>query len=70
VSRAPWVLTAVLGVVLLGLGLFVALRPLWTHGVLTGARWLDMAFAFVFMLRGAINVRTAVRRRREGLARR
>ena len=68
-SRAPWVLTAVLGVVLLGLGLFVALRPLWAHNVLTGERWLDMAFAFVFMVRGVVNLRTAARRRRDGLAR-
>jgi hypothetical protein len=30
----------------------------------TGARWLDMAFAVVFMLRGLINVRTAIARRR------
>ena len=66
-----WVLTTVLGVVLLVLGLYVALRPLWTHGaVLTGARWLDMAFAFVFMVRGVMNLRVASRRRREALAQR
>jgi uncharacterized membrane protein HdeD (DUF308 family) len=65
------VLTLVLGVIMFTIGLFVAIRPLWTHnGVLTGARWLDMTFALVFMLRGLINVRTAVRRRRDGLARR
>jgi uncharacterized membrane protein HdeD (DUF308 family) len=56
--------TLVLGVVLIGLGLFVAVRPTWTHnGVLTGSRWLDMTFAVVFMLRGVINVRSALRRR-------
>jgi uncharacterized membrane protein HdeD (DUF308 family) len=65
------VLTLVLGVIMFVIGLFVAVRPLWTHnGVLTGARWLDMTFAFVFMLRGAINVRTAATRRRDALARR
>lgn len=59
-----WKVSLVLGVVLFGLGLFIAVRPIWTHnGVLTGTRWLDMAFAVVFMLRGAINVRTALRRR-------
>ncbi|MDB4878524.1 MAG: hypothetical protein JWM41_4970 [Gemmatimonadetes bacterium] len=59
-----WKISLVLGVVLFGLGLFIAVRPIWTHnGVLTGTRWLDMAFAVVFMLRGAINVRTALRRR-------
>lgn len=42
------------------IGVFVALRPLWSHNaVFLGARWLDLTFALVFMLRGAINVRTA-----------
>jgi hypothetical protein len=57
-------LKLVLGVVMFGLGLFVAVRPLFTHNaVLTGTRWLDMTFAFVFMVRGAINVRSVVRAR-------
>lgn len=44
------------------LGLFVAVRPLFTHNsVLTGSRWLDLTFAFVFMIRGAMNVRSARR---------
>jgi len=43
-----------------GLGLYVAVRPLWAPPPVTGARWLDMAFAVVFMLRGAINVRTVM----------
>lgn len=44
------------------LGLYVAVRPLFTHNsVLTGARWLDLTFAFVFMVRGAMNVRSARR---------
>lgn len=55
----------VLGVVMFVIGLYVAVRPLWTHNAtLTGARWLDMAFAIVFMLRGVMNVRVAVNRRR------
>jgi hypothetical protein len=59
-----WMLRLGLGVALFALGMFVALRPLFTHwAVLTGARWLDMTFAVVFMLRGAVNVRTALRRR-------
>jgi hypothetical protein len=46
------------------LGVYVGVRPLWAHNsVVTGARWLDMAFAAVFMLRGWLNVRTAMRRR-------
>ena len=57
------VVLLVLGAVMLCVGAYVAMRPLWAHGIpLTGARWLDMAFAFVFMLRGAMNVRTALRR--------
>ena len=64
-NRARWIPSLVIGIVLIGLGLFVAVRPLFTHNaVLTGARWLDMAFAIVFMLRGVINVRTALARRR------
>lgn len=47
------------------IGLFVAVRPLWTPAPVTGARWLDMAFAIVFMLRGAINIRTVMARRAE-----
>ena len=64
-NGARWVLTLVLGVILFALGAFVAVRPLFTHNaVLTGARWLDFAFAAVFMLRGAMNVRVAMSRRR------
>jgi uncharacterized membrane protein HdeD (DUF308 family) len=59
---ARWIVTLVLGVIMFAIGLFVAIRPLWTHNaVLLGARWLDLAFAVVFMLRGVINVRTARR---------
>ena len=49
---------------LCALGAFVALRPLFTHwAVLTGARWLDVTFALVFMVRGALNVKSALRLR-------
>jgi hypothetical protein len=59
------VLKLVLGVAMFAIGLFVACRPLWTHnGILTGARWLDLTFALVFMLRGLLNVRTAMNRKR------
>jgi hypothetical protein len=60
--------TLVLGVIMFGIGVYVGVRPLWTHNsILTGARWLDMAFAAVFMLRGGLNVRTALSRRRAAL---
>lgn len=60
----PWVLTLVLGVILMGLGAFIGVRPLFTHwAVLTTARWLDVTFALVFIFRGWLNVKTALRRR-------
>jgi uncharacterized membrane protein HdeD (DUF308 family) len=61
---ARWVIGLVLGVIMFAIGLFVAVRPLWTHdGVLLGSRALDFLFAIVFMLRGVLNVRTALNRR-------
>ena len=55
----------VLGIVMFVIGLYVALHPLWAHNAtITGTRWLDMAFAIVFMLRGMLNVRVARTRRR------
>jgi len=58
------ILKLVLGVVMVGLGVYIAVRPLFTHNaILTGARWLDMTFAFVFMLRGGMNVRSVLRAR-------
>ena len=58
------ILKLVLGIVMFGLGLYIAVRPMFTHNaILTGARWLDMTFAFVFMLRGAMNVRSVQRAR-------
>jgi len=65
----PWLFTFILGVAFLGLGTFVALRPLFTHyAVLTGARWLDMTFAVAFLFRGVLNVKTALRRRAAAMA--
>lgn len=59
----------VLGVIMFAIGLFVALRPLWSHNaILLGSRGLDLTFALVFMLRGAINVRAARSRRQRTLA--
>ena len=64
---ARWIVTLVLGVIMFAIGLFVAIRPLLTHNsVLLGVRWLDLAFAAVFMLRGVINVRTALAHRSPG----
>jgi hypothetical protein len=61
VSARGRVLLAI-GLVMMGLGAFVALRPLWAGPrPLTAARWLDAAFAFFFLLRGWLNVRAAWR---------
>ena len=50
----------VLGVVLFLLGAFVALRLVVAPGrPLTGRLWLDLAFAALFLVRGAMNVRAA-----------
>ena len=56
----------VLGLIMIVLGAFVAVHPLWSHGrPVTTSLWLDMAFAAVFLLRGFMNVR-GVRRRPPG----
>ena len=57
-------LKLVLGVVMFVLGLYIAVRPMFTNNaILTGSRWLDATFSFVFMIRGAINVRSVLRAR-------
>ena len=62
-APARWIITLVLGAVLVAIGVYIAARPLWTHNsTLMGARWLDMAVAAVSMLRGAVNIRVAVRK--------
>jgi uncharacterized membrane protein HdeD (DUF308 family) len=56
------ILKLILGVVLIGLGAFVAVHPLWQpHATITQSRLLDVAFAIVFLLRGGMNVRSALR---------
>jgi uncharacterized membrane protein HdeD (DUF308 family) len=63
--RIPPLLSLVVGVVMLGLGAYVALHPLWAPArPLTSSRWVDGAFAFFFLLRGMLYVRAALRDRR------
>ena len=53
----------VLGLVMIGVGLFIAVRPLVApRAPFTASRWLDALFAFFFLLRGTWNVRSALRR--------
>ena len=48
----------ILGWIMIALGAYVAVHPLWAHGrPVTTSIWLDMAFAAVFLLRGFMNVR-------------
>jgi hypothetical protein len=55
-------LSLVLGLLMIGLGAFVALRPLFVgRHPLTGQPFLDVAFALFFVLRGAMYLR-ALRR--------
>lgn len=51
----------VLGIVMLGLGAYIALRPLLGAPPVTGTRLLDMAFAALFLLRGVMNIRALLR---------
>lgn len=56
----------VLGVLMTGLGLLLASRPLWGAAPLSGSRALDFVFAAFFILRGVMNLRTANRALRSG----
>jgi hypothetical protein len=54
-----------IGLVMMALGSYISLRPLWAGPrPLSASRWLDVAFAAFFLLRGWMNVRTALGRRR------
>jgi hypothetical protein len=54
----------VLGWIMILIGLYVAVHPLWSHGrPVTTSIWLDMAFAGVFLLRGVMNLRGVKRSR-------
>jgi hypothetical protein len=53
-------LPLITGAVMILLGAFIALRPLWAGPrPLSNSRWLDVAFAAFFLLRGLMNVRGA-----------
>jgi hypothetical protein len=57
------VLALVAGVTMLAIGLYIAARPLWAGpSPVTTSRWLDAAFAFFFIVRGLMNIRSARRR--------
>lgn len=56
------VVALVVGIVMIALALFLIARPFFPPGgPVTSARWLDLAFAAFFLLRGAMNVRSSLR---------
>lgn len=60
-----WQLTLFMGVVMLGIGAFLGLRPAFgSRQPVLGAWWLDVVAAVVFLLRGFMNIRQAAIRRR------
>ena len=56
----------VIGVVMIGIAVFLLARPFFPPGTpVTTTRWLDLAFAAFFLLRGGMNLRAALRARAE-----
>ena len=56
----------VIGVAMIAIALFLLARPFFPPGTpVTTTRWLDLAFAAFFLLRGGMNVRAALRARGE-----
>ena len=61
-SRTRYRVVLVIGIAMMALGAFIALRPFWAGPVpLSSSRWIDMAFAAFFLLRGLMNVQGARR---------
>ena len=58
---APRTFSLVLGVVMIGLGAFIAVRALWLGASVTRQPLLDVGFALFFLLRGALYLRAARR---------
>lgn len=64
-STARTTFALAVSIVMLGLGAFVALRPLLSREApLTSSWWLDAGFALFFLVRGAVGIRMARRRAR------
>jgi len=57
-TNARVIFALAVSLAMIGLGLFVAFRPLWSHDApLTGTWWLDGGFAIFFIVRGLYGVR-------------
>ncbi len=57
----PRTFSLVLGLVMIALGAFVAIRALWVGASVTRQPLLDVGFALFFLLRGALYLRAARR---------
>ena len=61
-SRTRHVIVLAIGVAMMTLGAYIALRPFWAGPVpMSSSRWIDMAFAAFFLIRGLMNVQGARR---------
>lgn len=61
--RTAHLVALVVGVLMIGLALFLVVRQVLPQGPVTSSRWLDLAFAAFFLVRGGMNVRGALRAR-------
>jgi len=62
VNNVRWKFSLVLGVIMIGIGAYLAASPLLpSDWIRTKSRWFDAAFAIFFLLRGWMNVRSALR---------
>ena len=61
-SRRRYQVVLVIGIAMMALGGYIALRPLWAGPApMSSSRWIDMAFAAFFLIRGLMNVQGARR---------
>jgi uncharacterized membrane protein len=58
---APRSFSLALGLVMIALGAFIAIRALWLGASVTRQPLLDVGFALFFLLRGALYLRAARR---------
>lgn len=58
---APRSFSLALGVIMIALGAFIAIRALWVGASVTRQPLLDVGFALFFLLRGALYLRAARR---------
>lgn len=61
-SRTRYRIVLVIGLAMMALGAYIALRPFWAgRAPMSSSRWIDMAFAAFFLVRGLMNVQGARR---------